>query len=177
MKKRSLYVIILCVLVLFSACRRSSVVQNIGPVLDNYRYEEPKEIHEIEFSSASTADFKDSLGFTMTGMPENLIPAAYFVIDDWYAQIQFGTDSTNARLMRVANIDNFGLRNTFDSSHSLESRELTIDNITAFVGENSDGHTLVIWERGEYQYALQSRVGLDDATIEDAVENTRAEGV
>ncbi len=177
MRRKSFYVIMLCVLVLFSACRRSSVVQNIGPVLDNYRYEEPKEIHEIEFSSTSTADFSESLGFVMTGMPDGLIPAAYFVIDDWYAQIQFGTDSTNARVMRVAHAKNFGLRNTFDSSHSLEARELTIDNIAVTVGENSDGHTLVIWERGEYQYALQSRVGLDDDTIEDVVENTVAESV
>lgn len=175
--------LLLAFAVFLVGCERSDVGQNVGPVLENWRYDPNKasesEARKIDYETFEDGNFASVLGFNVTEMPNNneYRPHKFFTIDGWYGQIEFATGDGRSLVVRVAKADNPTLFSTYQEPHHKTDETRTIDDLEVKVRSADSGSTIATWTRGDFQFLLHSgatQTPPSDSDIETMVKTLRA---
>jgi hypothetical protein len=129
----------------------------------------------VEYVALDTPDFSELLGFTMAGMPDAQAYALekIFVLDGWYAQLEFRTADGRLLVARVAPVQAGSLTATYSEGH-YESREtLLAGDIEVTVRTDSEGCGTAAWQRDGYAYLLHSGQLYGPVPEEDTVAMTQ----
>lgn len=152
---------LLAVAVLLAGCGRSKVAQ-VGGVLDEWRYHEPEmpatSVEPVEYVPMETPDFTELLGFRMMGMPsaEAYVPEKFFVLDGWYAQMEFRTGDERLLVVRVAATGAGSLVATYPEGHHQSGETLQAEGIEVTVRSDTAGCGMAAWQRDGYDFLLHS---------------------
>ena len=159
MKKVLALFLALAALLAMTACKRSEVTQ-VGQTLDNWANPpKPTEQPEpIDIKQYQDANFAQDLGLDVVSLPNAsvYIPNKFFVLEEWYGQIEFTTTDNLSLNVRVAEAGGKRLTTTYAESHIHNKETYEIDGIEVKVATAEEGCALVTWERGGVQYAVHS---------------------
>jgi hypothetical protein len=150
-----------------AGCGRSSIAENFGPALENWRDQGvvPTPVTSAEFSNTQrhdNGDFSDALGFRLTGVPEaaGLTPTAYWSID-WFGQVEYAADAADddtpwTLVVRVAPDSADQLSSTYSEHHHSLRDPVEIAGVEVQPRPGGEGCILYVWQRGGFQYTLHS---------------------
>lgn len=167
MKRIGFSVILLLLVVLLAGCR--SNVTNVGGVIDEWRNKNDGEARQSDIEEYDNGDFADMLGFNVncptTG---SLVPNRFYVIDQWFGQIQYNAGEDKSYVLRVARTDSTDLTTAYNEEHPSDNTQ-TIDGVTVTTGKAGKGCTMSWWTKGDFQYTLHSN-NIQDPPIQDELE-------
>lgn len=140
-----------------AGCKRSEVAA-IGANLADWRQtEEMPGVAPVEFTPAESSDFSQALGFSITSLPDagRYTAGKYFVIDDWFGQMEFETADGRTLVLRVTQESKL-LSGTYPEAHNVDEHTYEIDGIDVRVRTGEGGCGMASWKKGEFQYLLHA---------------------
>lgn len=160
MKRSLILVVALAAALVLGACKRSEVT-NVGRTLDNWanpntaQSEAPTPVDVKEYHDAN---FSQDLGIEVVSLPDasTYTPNKFFVLDEWYGQIEFTTMDNLSLNVRLAKTGGRLLQGTYAESHIYNIENLEIDGIDVKIATSNESCALVSWERGDIQYVMHS---------------------
>lgn len=159
MEKVLALLLALAAVLAMAACKRSEVTQ-VGQTLDNWANPpKPTEQPEpIDIKQYQDANFSRDLGVEVVSLPDGAVymPNKFFVLEDWYGQIEFTTTDNLSLNVRVAEAGGKRLTTTYAEAHIHDKETYDIDGIEVKIATAQKGCALVTWERGGVQYAVHS---------------------
>lgn len=186
MRRVKMVGLLLVAVLALAGCERSDLGQNVGPVLENWRYDEKKAEENaptpVEIETFENGNFGPSLGFDVVDMPNSAqyTPHKFFVINGEFGQIEFATDDGRNLVVRVARASTWSLASTYKASFNATNETRTIDDIEVRVRTSDSGATIATWTRGDFQYLIHFGITQhppSDTDIETMVKTLRSKDV
>lgn len=156
MQKRFALALAAVLLLALAGCHRSEVVQ-VGDALDHWQ-QTPSvpSIAQVDIQTYDEPDFTDTLGFRAVLMPDDYTAEKLFVLDGWYAQVEFRTADERPLTVRVAAEGHLPLTTTFAESHALEGEVFTFGGVEVSTHSATEGCFIATWKRDGFAYLLHS---------------------
>ncbi len=112
----------------------------------------------IKIETYEDANFAKSLGFDITAYPNNstLFPQRYYVLDDWFAQIEFATNDGKGYVLRAAFTDKGFLTTTYTEAHTAFDELREIGGKQVHIRNSKKGCSMITWAQGDFQLLLHS---------------------
>lgn len=159
MKKTFLIIISMVIVLGFAGC--SSAGQNLGRFVEEVqdtREQSDPEAHKVDIVTCQNPSFGSWLGFDVTSYPNDtaLYPHKYFVMDNWYGQVEFKDAEDHSFVLRVAYKSEEFLSSTYLGSYKKSDNKLDIDGTMVRIRTNENKETMYTWQNGNFQFLLHA---------------------
>lgn len=158
MKKAMVIALALLAILIMGGCTRSEL-GNMGQTLDNWANPPESYVPQpVEIKEYTDAGFAEDLGIELSTLPDAATYRAnkFFVLDDWYGQIEFTSASNLSLNVRLAQVGGKMLDTTYAESHIHDIETQEIDGLEVKTATAQEGCALVSWERDGILYVLHS---------------------
>lgn len=173
--------VLLGLALLGTGCRQTPMAQNLNTALGGWGEKDADSTlpEPIDIVPYVNADFAPALGFDVVDYPDNasLWPEKYFVLEGWYAQMEYTTEDGRSLVVRVAKADEKELYTTYVEHHYASYEEREIDGVEVKIRTSAAGSSMITWRSGDFQYLLHASklYGMPpDEEIETMVTGLRA---
>lgn len=161
-KIRTTLAVLLISLLGFSACSSNPAGQNFADFIEDFSKSgvaatSSQKTDSMEIVEYDLPQFGEELGFDVTGYPNKtgMALSAIYVIDNWFAQLEYDTGEGRRLVLRIARSNRSDITTLYADTYDQNPSDYFIDETRARLAYNEWGDAMVTWHNDDFQFLFR----------------------